>query len=64
MTSNLPDVDGPARGSNEVRTWTQHLLSQARAISQTLDNKVRTLLSRQADGGDDQGQPGGDSEPP
>jgi hypothetical protein len=56
MTSNSPDLDCQTQGSDEVRHWTEHLLSQARAISQTLDDKVRTLLSHKSDGEDAHGQ--------
>jgi hypothetical protein len=65
MTSNSHDLDCQAQGADEVRHWTEHLLSQARAISQTLDDKVRTLLSRKSDEEDahDQAAPGDESCP-
>jgi hypothetical protein len=45
----ISSIDDAAREASEVRNRTEQLLARARAISRTVENKLRTLLSRKPD---------------
>ena len=45
MTSNLPEIGDEALALNEVRNRADHLLHEAREISQRIQSRVHALLS-------------------